>query len=269
MGYQKFFDPPGNRMLKYHLAGEMAVDQRPFGATVVAAYTQLSFKQVLAYKLANFDAAAGRGFDYCTHLPLLIEDLISPRAKGAELAQLAGGLRGENFFFLWACLGCLIIGPFLLMAGFSRRFRTREWKAALLFWILTAVIIIPWCLLMFGRPTTTVMHAGTYVTVLLALAGSVLACWAVSPALACAVCVLQVALNFLLYGVLMRAAGPDVPLAEGYLRPAMLVLCVLALAGTLCLTGLLARSNESVHRCALSKPARASGRALAVKPMLP
>ncbi len=134
MGYQNFFDPPGNRMLKYHLAGEMAVDQRSFGEALIAAYSELSFKQVLAYKIENFDAAAGRGFDYCRHLPLLVKDLIRPQSRAAELPQLAGVLRGENFFFLWACLGCLIVGPFLLSGRDQPPFPVKrvENRAALL-----------------------------------------------------------------------------------------------------------------------------------------
>ncbi|MBV8810421.1 MAG: hypothetical protein JO033_17260 [Acidobacteriaceae bacterium] len=260
MSYQEFFDPPGNRTLKYHLAGVESVDPRPFGETLVSAYRQLSLKQVVDNKLSNFDVAAVDGFDFCTQIPRLLKSLIAEGPESPSAVRLAGQMRGQAFFLLWACLGFLIVGPFLLFAGIARKFRTREWKAALLFWNVIAVSILIWCLLMFG-PAKTVLHQGTYATVLLALSGSVLACWAANAALAYVVCGLQIVLNVVLYVVLMRGAADDVPLAEGFFRPWMLILSLLSLAMVFWLITVLARREEIVG----SKPLEAENLAIPVE----
>jgi hypothetical protein len=76
------------------------------------------------------------------------------------------------------------------------------------------------------------------------MVASVLSLWAVSHVLALVVVLLQIALNFLLYGPLMRIAYPDAPLPEGILHIDTLVLCVVSCAAVLVLFWQLGRGPE-------------------------
>src|SRR5690606_32261928 len=56
MAYQKFADPPGDRLVKWHLAGVQEVDPRPLGEVLREAYASQTPATFLANKQANVDA---------------------------------------------------------------------------------------------------------------------------------------------------------------------------------------------------------------------
>ena len=73
MAYQKFYDPPGDRLIKWHLAGVQAVDEsRAPLRTIVEEYKKFGWQGFAANKLHNFrmllgdptdwDGAAARGY---------------------------------------------------------------------------------------------------------------------------------------------------------------------------------------------------------------
>src|SRR6185437_17040451 len=98
-----------------------------------------------------------------------------------------------------------------------------------IFSLLIVLSLCDWTLLMFN-PRLTIIHAGAYALNLLAVAASVLALWVIWPWLAVMLSALQVALNVVVYTVLMRGFVPGDALPEGYLRLGVLVVCLLALA---------------------------------------
>lgn len=51
--YQKAFAPPGDRLLKWHLAGQAEVDPRPLGTLLSEAYGRLTWPQILSRKAGN------------------------------------------------------------------------------------------------------------------------------------------------------------------------------------------------------------------------
>jgi hypothetical protein len=57
--YQRFVDPPGDRLLKWHLAGVTALDPRPFLETFIDQYSALSFTQFIANRLENLSTVFG------------------------------------------------------------------------------------------------------------------------------------------------------------------------------------------------------------------
>lgn len=59
MAYQAFIDPPGNRLLKWHLAGAMDVDQRGLGQALRDAYGALSWSDYVHGRIENFWAVVG------------------------------------------------------------------------------------------------------------------------------------------------------------------------------------------------------------------
>lgn len=230
--YQKLFDPPGDLLLKWHLAGVTQVDPRPFLQVFTSAYAHLTFPQ-LVY---NRERSASQIFDhvreYWGRLAQLAPALASGAAGHDRVAKLLSEERVLQFFNLFPALGFLIAGPLALVAGLIERYRTREWRAAFRMWVYVGCTLVVYWMLMF-RPEAGAVHEDTYVAVLLASAGSTLALWSISRWLALAAGALQIALNFLAYGVYMREPGTPGVLTEGALQYGNLGLFVAALAGIL------------------------------------
>lgn len=200
--YQKVYDPPGNRLLKYHLAGVTQVDKRSFTQTLRDSYSHLTFREWLEIRESNVERMIGPQPEFWRNLGRLLTST-KPNSQGAQLAFL---LRDRTFFTLGGCLAVLLVGPLALLIGVVERRRTRNWRVAALIWLCVACTLVPWNVLMFAR-TTTVIHQGTYAVVLLAIAGSLMALWSVSPKLAIAAGLLQICLNFLLYGIYSNPQG--------------------------------------------------------------
>jgi hypothetical protein len=150
--YQRFVDPPGDRLLKWHLAGVIPIDSRSFLETLRDAYRQQTWEQWLAARWANmrftFSGSFGAVFDVFT-------TAAKPR-------------RQEEFFFLWRALGVLnlawMVGPAVML--FRRHWTARSSLAATLAgWTGSTVIL--WWVAMFA-PSSTMLHQGSYVVLLVA-----------------------------------------------------------------------------------------------------
>jgi hypothetical protein len=224
--YQKLYDPPGDRLLKYHLAGVEPVTSRPFFQVVKTAYGSLSWDQIVSYKKQNLQFAFGGGWQNLEDISHLVKPLLTP-GNLPDAAPWGFHLREQMFFHPAACLGFFLLSPLALLAGISKRFRTPEWRAACAFWVFAFIANGIWCLLMFG-PSTTSIHQGAYATMLLAMAAAVLSLWALWPPLAVIVTLLQVALNFLLNELLIRIPYPNGLMPQGWLHIDTLALLCLS-----------------------------------------
>jgi hypothetical protein len=244
MLYQKLYDPPGDRLLKWHLAGAMAVDSRSFIQTFTTVYKELTFQQFLNNKLVSLETVADHQGEYWHSTLQLVRELVRGDSQSAALiAQATGNLRGLWFFFFVPSLGFLMVGPISLIVGIRRHYRSREWKAGAMAWLDVAFTAAVWCLLIF-LPRDTIIHTSAYVMVLLAFAGSIVALWAVSRWLSLILGALQIGFNFLLYVLFMppvRTGSPD----QGSLRFGTLTLALLSLACTCLLLRSVARSRTS------------------------
>ncbi len=238
--YQTYYDPPGDRLLKYHLAGVEPITKSAFLPVLAAAYKSLSLGQILHNKFANIMTVAGHGWEYWRQVSALIGLLPGANHKSTLIAATASALRAQDFFYFVPNLGFLVLGIPALIFVLRRRSRSPEHKVALSMWLFVALTAVCWCLLMF-KPESALLHQGTYVMVLLAYAGSTLALWAVSRSLAVIVAALQIALQFLLYGFTMRIPLTNA-LPEGTVRLATLMLGLLSAAAFFILV---ARCEES------------------------
>ena len=206
IAYQDFYDPPGNRLLKMHIAGVSEPDPRPFKQTLVSAYRALTAKQITSNKWENFKTAFGHAIDYWQTILRLVSSLGNP--KGSDIRnEIAHVLHAQWFFFLMPNLGFLMGGLLALPAGIRKRHHSCEWRSAVLLLAFVFISDAIWCLLMFG-PQSTIIHQGTYVTVLLAYAGCVLALWSVSKWLAIVMTVLQGSVQAIVYLWLFHPAAP-------------------------------------------------------------
>jgi hypothetical protein len=241
--YQKFYDPPGDRLLKMHLAGVVPVDRRSFLEAAKASYGALSLHQIVDNRVTNLTRALGGGFLHLGSTAVLLKELVSRDLSAA--APHALELRTQAFFFMAACLGLFVVTPYALLAGIAPRFRSLEWRTACLLWILTFVSILVWCVLMFV-PDSTVIHQGSYAAVLLAIAASVLSLWALSPRLALLITLLQMGIDFLIYGPLTRVPYSNGILPMGILHVDTLLLWMASLAAILALLWHLSQ-QDSYH----------------------
>ncbi len=244
MLYQKFVDPPGDRLVKMHLAGVMGIDPRPVPQVILSAFENLTLQQWLQNKRFNLDQIVGHGAEYWGSVGAITKDLLTGSHGGAVL-QTAANARAMMFFFFVPCLAFVSLGFLALVAGLKKQFRTKEWRTAAVLLPVIVFSLANWCLLMF-IPGLTVNHAGAYAVNLLAFAAGMLALWALSPRLAVIIGVLQIGINVLLYVALMRGFAPGGPLPVGYLRSGMLLLCLAALGIVLYLVFLIGKQRSEV-----------------------
>jgi hypothetical protein len=202
--YQRLYDPPGDRLLKWHLAGVTQLDSRSFSRTFFDAYREAGFGQVLSYKLTNLKTFADHELDYWKNLSLLSWQFMKQGFRSSNLLrEQAADLRRILFFYMGPNLGPLIFGPLLLLIKTKKDLSSPERSASVVFFCYVAFTLLIWCLLMF-TPGSTVIHTGTYAVVLVAYSGSILAFWQFSPRIAATITAIQIAINTLLYLVLLN-----------------------------------------------------------------
>ncbi|HEV3204421.1 MAG TPA: hypothetical protein VGY77_08565 [Gemmataceae bacterium] len=150
--YQRWYDPPGDRLLKWHLAGVIPIDKRPFSQTLREAYASLSLAEVAEHKWANVQALVG--------LPL-IEPTYRARGKGWRAAWKSG-----EYYNLLKTLGVLNVGWLVLGVSWFRGWGDRSLAAARTLLAVVFAGLVLWLLLMFG-PGTTMVYQGPYATVIM------------------------------------------------------------------------------------------------------
>ncbi len=158
-GYQQGYAPPGNRLLKWHLAGVIDIDSRDSWPTVREAYAKLSPTEILHHKTANL------------RYPLVYG--LSSWLRWPSSDQIA--TRYQSFYFLFAALGPWnLMWPLLLFDLGQRWFRRAVEQAPtakLPSWgpVLGAVAInfALWASLLFGPATTSVSNGSLAVPLVL------------------------------------------------------------------------------------------------------
>jgi hypothetical protein len=173
--YQKYVDPPGNRLVKYMLAGVPEYeDERGVLEATVDSYREAGFGGALHYKGQNFATMVGGG-------PMVetLEKAWDATDWGTRLTEV----RVVLFFDLLPSLGLLLLGPIAMALAWRRgRQRPQEWSFALTCFAVLAAGAVAWGLLMFGNlAARTVIHAGTFLLPILGFAGAVAGLRAVLP----------------------------------------------------------------------------------------
>lgn len=133
LGYQRFYDPPGDRLLKWHLAGLIPPHPEISAfAAIRTAYTAHPLVEIARLKLENF------------LLPLTLQF----------------GTRPGELLYVLPALGLFTV-PFVLLVAFARNPLTRRLRSAA-FIALSSLIV--WEFVMW---TGTVIHQGSYITMAL------------------------------------------------------------------------------------------------------
>lgn len=196
--YQKFYEPPGDRLVKFHLAGvQEPHPEVSLANLMISSYKRAGLHNVIGYKISNFQTLAGDLRQSIDDIGVLIRNLGPARARPRNTA--ASHLRWEKFHFFVPCIGLFSLGPLaLLLAALSMRRKRVEFMLAARLWLCTTLTIMLWCLLMFG-PIGTTLNIGSLFLVIAALTGSCLALWALHPVVAVGVAVVQILGDMILY----------------------------------------------------------------------
>jgi hypothetical protein len=156
--YQRFYDPPGDRLLKMHLAGIQNVDPRSAGVAIAQAYAHAAPGDIVRNKLANVRTALGAS-------PLLAS------ASEGEPATAVVRWRLHEREQVTTALGVLNLGWLVLpwwMFARSRDAAARRTVGALLTIVLASTLF--WCAAMFGPGTTVTTHSAYAVEAVLFIA---------------------------------------------------------------------------------------------------
>jgi hypothetical protein len=149
--YQNIYDPPGNRLIKWYLAGQITVNSDSSLLALHRAYADTPPLTIAYYKLLNF---------------------VPPLGVNSTILTLTRS-RDREFFFVRDALGALFI-PYLSALFFFRSKRRTLRTASRLAWIALGSIVF-WCLAIY-LPAYTVVHVGSYFTMLLMyLSGAIVA----------------------------------------------------------------------------------------------
>lgn len=193
--YQHYANPPGNRLLKWQLGGDPALDSKGTLEAIGDGYEEAGWEGALDNKEANFGEIVGwpRGRD---SLDLFVDYLDAGR-----LGEAGKIVREVRFFSLLPFLGLLLIGPLAMLLARRRSSRNaEEWRFALLCFAFFGVACLFWGLLLFGTPDSrATIHVGTLAVPLLGLVGCVVGLHSVFPRLAAWVVGINAAAVLLLY----------------------------------------------------------------------
>jgi hypothetical protein len=219
--YQRYEDPPGNRLIKWMLAGSHAVDDRTSLQTLKDSYASVGFRGAVQYKVGNFRTMVG-GEQAIAHTIDTLRFVLSGQPMLA-IRQV----RIDRFFGFLQSLGLFALAPVAMLVWRARgRGSQEEWTFAIRSLGCVLVGCLFWGILMFGDPNTlAVMHAGSFALPMLALAGCVAAVAAISTRLAAWVTALHCGLVLAVYVPLLD------PVPEGQFSRTAAAATVVALAG--------------------------------------
>jgi hypothetical protein len=228
--YQKYGDPPGNRVTKWMLAGDPGIDKRGTTEAILDGYREIGLGGALHDKAENFVSIVGGG-PASEALSRAVD-----AAKSGDLTLFATEVRVIFFFYLVLSLGLLLIAPFVMVAARHRgRRRSADWRLAISAFLIVLIGAIAWGLLLFGdAESRTVLHQGSYLLPVLALVGAVAGLRACSPRFSVYYVSASAALVLALYMPSFEPpAGTSYSLLAGLIAAGGLVgFCIIAFRGS-------------------------------------
>lgn len=142
IAYQKFVDPPGNRLLKMHLAGVTSIDNRGVTQTLIDEYRKKTPSKVLRLKLSNLQTLVGPkpldsfGLTALRFNPTLHLD--RAQTESSRVAQRE---------YIWNAVGLLNLGWIAVIVGLIGS-RKRQPVVPFSTWLIAAALfnLIIWSL---------------------------------------------------------------------------------------------------------------------------
>lgn len=245
--FQKYDSPPGNRLVKWTLAGSTAIDDRGSLEAIVDAYEEAGFDGALDNKIQNFNTMTAT-------TPTL--DTLDMAIETGDLDYTARALRVLVFFYLLPSMGLLLLAPGAMALGLAlRRRRDRaEWSFALSCFAVFTLGAIAWGLLAFGNEAArTVIHIGSYLLPILGMSGAIVGLRAVFPRFALGLVGVGALLSLAIYA---PALDPPPDTAYSALSAS---LAALSLVGFLVVALRRGSTSEAAASLAASESGRQAG----------
>lgn len=158
IGYQRLMDPPGDRLLKWHFAGRIAPTDSSVWQTLVDAYSQLTLYEWLDIKRSNFGTLVYDIFDFPRHAAQL---LVDPGSK--TISRIVETSFFYTSYSMWFASPLLLLPCWLWARWRGKRGETAPAPYDMLIACLLSLFV--WAMLMF-EPATTIIHQGSYLSVL-------------------------------------------------------------------------------------------------------
>jgi hypothetical protein len=153
MMYQRFVDPPGDRLVKWQLAGVIPIDPRGVLQTIVQQYHSLSIHQLLVNKWDNVLTLAA--------IPSLWHRQTSDPAWASGMEGLS---RLAQLYDVLPAAGPLLLGVFALLFPSGRRILAEVRPLA----VFTGLTLVVWVVMLWGGTRVpAILHQGPYAVVLL------------------------------------------------------------------------------------------------------
>jgi hypothetical protein len=160
--YQRVVAPPGNRLLKWHLAGVVQIDERSVAQALRDEYTKASWRAIVSNKTSNVRELLNPDRFLADVLPVLGSDDSIDRVRQREFGALANAT------------SIAVVGIGLGFAGLVvNRRRSRELVVGVLGLGSAVLATVLWCAVMFG-PKATIPHQGSALVPLVAIGSSAL-----------------------------------------------------------------------------------------------
>lgn len=160
--FQRFVDPPGDRLLKWHLAGVVPITDEPFFTVLRQSYSSLTLGQAVANKWANFRQV----FDGD-----LLRGVYPPGEASRGARNSAEFLYTSNALSFALVLIAALAAFVLVVRLRGQRLGDTDRRLALAC-AATLPSLVAWALIMFG-PATTLVHQGSHVWLLILLTAPV------------------------------------------------------------------------------------------------
>ena len=231
MLYQKYYDPPGDRLVKMHLAG--VLEPHPnisFHDLVVTQYKAAGWSGVAHNKADNFRVLLDT-YPFWEHPARLLGPLFigGPVRRAAAVEALR-----YIIFNYWAWSLDLFAIAFLLWVfcfDVHRRM-SPEYRQARILCLFTVSTLIPWCLLMFG-PATTVVYQGCYLTELMTFAAGIMSLWLLNRFVAIAAAAFHIIFSLAIYGFFRTPRLVGMGTYAGPVQPAFAVATCVSFAAAI------------------------------------
>jgi hypothetical protein len=217
LAYQKFYDPPGNRLMKWHLAGVVRVDDRGLGQALIDRYSTTPMGALVDARVRNVEMVLGAAHN-------------GPHIGGTGFWA---ELRGYEWSATLLGIGLLNLGWLAFIIPAVRR----RWSGSGIDRRLVRLVVgvgltalALWTLVLF-LPRDATIHQGSYLTMMMLMVSfaAMLTVWPKQVLAA------VVALQFAYFG-LVWIASYYIDGVTHHVSPNAITLMLLALAG---LTGLL------------------------------
>ena len=148
--YQKVYDPPGNRLLKWHIAGVIDVDSRGFLEALYQSYKNTDVIENIKRIHSNINLLYGNSFNSFNIFKIPLENRVFDFFYFSR-----------SFVFPFFCFVFLFIFNLFM----NSKLYLQKYK---IFFLITFSSLYFWCIIMF-IPSSTINHHGSYANNILIL----------------------------------------------------------------------------------------------------